>query len=345
MGTARLPLTFSSAGIVVDVTAPPGCAVLSSSRVSLKFAVDGGARAVAEKAVELAPGYDRVITCDEPLLQMLLEMGVAEAEALLPASFENVKILTDKTLFPEAAHAAGIPVPCWRVARTEDEVRAATDELGGAVVVKGAHGYGGTAVRFATSAEGAAKAARTLGLPVVIEQRMTGQLAFMACLFVEGRLSGAIAGHKRRTISKRGPSTVVDPWVVDGVLADIARRAGERFRIDGFVSFDLFREPATGDVRVIELNPRPVPTLYLGKRLGVDMAALYAGAIEGRASGEARFSRSSAMVPLFPQELQRLRRRRGELGGTARWLVRPGSLREVPWGDPGLVRHYMKHGV
>jgi hypothetical protein len=335
IGTARLPLTLSSAGISVDVIAPSDAAVMSSSRVRTATAVSGGPRAVAEKALQLAPGYDRVIPCDDPLLQELVELDDPGVDAFLPAPRPAMAILTDKTRFPRAARAAGIPVPRSVTAVDLTAVRESAAELG-SVVLKGTYGFGGSSVRVADSAQAAEEAARELGLPVLVQELLVDECGLMACLYERGRLVGALAAQKRQMMFPRGPSSVVVPWSIDDRLLDIGQRGGAHFELHGFVSYDVFRNRDTGAVRVLEINLRPVGTLQLGRRMGVDMGGLLLGVLGGQIADEPALSRAGRAAPLFPQEMMRLKNRHGQTAGTVRWLVTPRALSEVPWGDAGL---------
>jgi len=342
-GTGRLPFVLAEAGVLVDVLDQGGTAAAASSWVSGSIAQVGGPKAIAERACELSEAYDRVIACDDPLIQSLLASEDPRARRVLVTPRQHLEELIDKTRFSAMAERAGIPVPEWHVADSLERVFSAAEDLGSNVVVKARRGYAGLNVRFARDPEAAVRAAKRVGLPVLVERRIGGELGMMPVLYDRGRVVGAMAAHKALTISARGWSTVAELWTVDDVLRDIAHRAGAAFDIDGFVSFDLFREP-DGSIHVLEINPRPVPALYLGERVGVDFGELYASVLSGQFDGVPRFARGSGRVPLFPQELQRLRRARGRWRGTAAWIRTPGALREVPWRDRGLVLHYLGRG-
>jgi hypothetical protein len=330
--------------MAVDVIAPLGAAVLSSSLLTDAVAVDGGSADIADRTMVHAPGYDRVIICDEPLLQTLLELDDPRADVLLPGPRESITILTDKTRFPEAAEEVGISVPRWRVATSLGAARAAAADMDGRVMVKGMHGYGGGQVRLAKSPGSAATAALELGLPVLLEEQLSGDLALMPCLYERGRLIGVFAAHKRRTVHALGPSASIVPWPVDEALLDVATRCGTRFGLHGFASYDLVRDAATGEVRVIEVDLLPAASLHVGRRLGVDMAGLLLEVFLGRTPAAPMLPRGGHTVPMFPQELERLQRQSGNLLGAMRWFVTPRALAEVPWRDAGLLAHYLNNG-
>ena len=302
----------------------------------------GRATALAQRLLEVAPSYDRVIACDEPLLSALVAAGDARADAFLPAPRETLSMLLDKTRFPSAAAAAGIRVPRSFVANTPEEAEAAFAEIGGGAFVKGAHGVAGKVVRSADDAGSAGAAAAELGWPVLIEQRVEGDSRLMPCRFERGVLVAAISASRLHTVSPNGPSTINAILPVGGELTSLAETAGRAFCLHGFVSIDYF-EPSDGTgPTVLEINPRPVPQLHLGRRVGVDMAAALHDVASGVFDGCSRLSGTAARVVLFPQELHHLRSRHGKVRGTVRWLRMRDALSDVPWDDASLVWRHLR---
>ena len=131
-------------------------------------------------------------------------------------------------------------------------------------------------------------------------------------------------------------------WEINDGLRRVAELVGSRFGLSGFISLDLFCQADTDDPVIIEANPRPVAQLLLGRRVGVDMSRALRDVMSGDFDGQPRLSRDGGPVPLFPNELERLRARHGNVGGTLRWLKRPGTFADVPWNDPGLLRHILR---
>ncbi len=340
MGVARLPSTLSAAGISVDLLDRGGTMAAASSRVRAHIAVAGTAEDVAERLMEMAPRYDRALACDEPLLSALCATGDPRATSVLPARPDVLGVLLDKTTFPAAAAAAGLRVPRSVVVGRVDEVPAVFDSFGSPVIVKGRHGFGGNAVRSAETTAEAAAAVRAVGLPALIEERVSGLVALMPCLFERGEVVGAFAADKLRTAGPFGPSTINRLRPVGPGLLEVARLAGLAFGLHGFASIDFFEPAGGGAPIVIELNLRPVPQLHVGRRVGVDMAALLRDVLSKRFDGITRCGRAGPSVILFPQELQRLRSEHRAVGGTMRWLGMRGAAADVPWGDASLAwRH------
>lgn len=340
-GLARLPLTFSDAGFDVHLYDRVGSQASSSSRLSGRTEASGTVDEVAAALLQVHTRYDRAIVCDEPLVGALVRSGDPRAEALLPASRSQLPSLLDKTRFPALAEAAGLDMPRSRVAAARADLADAFDDVGPRVVLKARWGFAGLSVREACDLRSAMVAAEELGFPVLVQARVDSIPCLMPCLFERGALVAAFAAQKRETVWRLGPSAVNALVAVDGPLLEMAKRAGEKFGLHGFASFDYFRPDLSRPPVLIEVNVRPVPQLHVGKRAGVDMAGalgrLLSGAFDGTPHISPGPSRGRTIVTLFPQEYRRLRQERGVAAGTLGWLSRPGALYDVPWRDPGLL--------
>ena len=341
-GVARLPSTLGPAGLEVHLLDSGDTQASSSCWNASCEVFRGRPRALAQRLLEVAPSYDRVIACDEPLLSALVAAADSRADVFLPAPRETLGALLDKTRFPTVAAAAGIRVPRSFVANTPEEAEAAFAEIGAGVFLKGAHGVAGKVVRSADDAGSAGAAAAELGWPVLIEQKVEGDSRLMPCLFERGVLVAAMSVSRLCTVGPNGPSTINAILPVSGELASLAEKAARAFCLHGFVSIDYF-EPSDGTgPTVLEINPRPVPQLHLGRRVGVDMAASLHDVMSGVFDGRSRLSGTSARVVLFPQELHRLRSKHGKVRGTLRWMRARDALSDVPWDDASLVWRHLR---
>ncbi|MDZ4179226.1 MAG: hypothetical protein U1E29_08350 [Coriobacteriia bacterium] len=338
--TARLPSTFAAAGFTVDLLGRPDTMASCSRHVASNIPVAGPASEFAAALLEVAPRYDRVIVCDEMLLRALLRSYHPDAATLLPAASSVLERLLDKTRFPALARACGITVAPSVVASNPGELADAVAGRRGRIVLKGRHGIAGTAVRVVGDAAAADAAAARIGYPVLVEEWVDGLLGMVPCLFERGRLLGAMAAEKHRTITPLGPSAVNIVKPVDAATLSMVERAGAELALHGFVSFDDMNVGYAEEPVVLEINPRPVAQLHVGRRVGVDFAALLRDAADTSADQRPVLSTRAVKVALFPQELQRQRLEHGHSPGLTRWALTPGALRDVPVGEPALVwRH------
>ena len=338
---ARLPSTFGPSGFEVHALVKGDSPLAASSWLTSRTVVKGSIENLVARLLDMAGDYDRVIACDENVLLALLSSADTRVDALLPAPRDAMRALMDKTLFPDAARAGGVRVPRSCVAARADEVAEAVRDLGTPVVIKGTVGVGGFAVRGADDAEAAIEAAIGLGFPVLVEEMVRGTVGLMPCLFERGVLVAALAAAKVRTARPFGPSTISGPVRVDDMKRAALERAGRVFGLHGFVSLDYFEAQDGGEPIFIEINPRPVPQLHLGRRVGADMAAALNDALDGGVSGEPRLAGQGRDVVLFPQELHRRVLEGGRARGTVRWLLTPGALVDIPWNDMALVRRHV----
>jgi hypothetical protein len=312
-----------------------------SRHVSRNIPVVGPANEFAAALLEVASNYDRVIVCDEMLLRALLGSHHPDAATLLPAAPSVLERLLDKTRFPALARACGIGVAPSQVAGDSTELDDIVASLGGRIVLKGRHGIAGTAVRVVENSAEAKAAATDIGYPVLVEEWVDGLLGMVPCLFERGKLLGAIAADKHRTITPLGPSAVNIVKPVNAATLVMLERAGAGLGLHGFVSFDVMSVGDAEEPVVLEINPRPVAQLHVGRRAGVDFAALFRNSAGALGEDSPALSTRTLKVALFPQELQRQRLEHGRSPGLVRWAFTPDALRDVPVGEPTLVRRHL----
>jgi hypothetical protein len=341
-GPALLPAMLGPAGFTVDLLDPGRTQAAASRWVSFRTAVGPDMGLLVETLLRVAPEYERVFVCDEPLLTAVMESGDDRAADVLPAPIDALAVLLDKTRFPSVAREAGLRVPRSGVAASAEDLTAILATIGVPAILKGAHGCGGMAVRMVSDADRALIAAETLGYPVLVEEAVAGDSCLMPCLFERGALVAAIAAKRLRTVRPLGPSTVNQLRAVTPAMVETAQKAGAAFGLHGFASIDYLDTGDGSGPVVIEINPRAVPQLHLGARVGADMALALRERVDGMPEGPPRAGRSGGRVPLFPQELHRLVASRGRALGTLRWLATPGALSDVPWNDWPLVRRNLR---
>lgn len=341
-GPALLPSMLGPAGFTVDLLDPGRTQAAVSRWVSFRTAVGPDLDLLVETLLRVAPNYERVFVCDEPLLTALLESGDDRAVDVLPASLEALSAMLDKTAFPSAARQAGLRVPRSGVAASAEGLRSELETIGFPAILKGAHGRGGMSVRRVGDVDRALVAAESLGYPVLVEEAVTGDSCLMPCLYEHGVLVAVMAAKRVRTVRPLGPSTVNQLRAVSPLMADAAQKAGTAFGLHGFASIDYLDAGDGSEPIVIEINPCAVPQLHLGARVGADMALALRERVDGMPGRAPRTGRAGRTLPLFPQELHRLVASRGRLLGTLRWLAMPGALADVPWNDWPLVRRNIR---
>jgi len=124
-----------------------------------------------------------------------------------------------------------------------------------------------------------------------------------------------------------GPATVLR-LIEDVEMATAAEKMVRRLNLSGLHGFDFMLESETGNVYLIEINPRATQVGHLTLGSGRDLpAALYA-AVSGEALKAAPKVTENDTIALFPQEWVR---------DPASAFLRSG-YHDVPWEEPELVR-------
>jgi glutathione synthase/RimK-type ligase-like ATP-grasp enzyme len=340
LSTSRLPAMFARAGIDCDLLDGGGTAAASSSRLHGKFVVAGGVGPVVREAVRIAERYDRVMLSTEETIRAALRLG-GGAGSVLRGSYDGLAAACDKTRFSLVAQAGGLRVSEFAVADSAEEATSAARRIGGRVVVKGKWGVGGSSVRVCDSPEQVSSVVAELGTPVLVEAFVIGELLNMPCLYEDGMLVAAMASRKLELCAENGPSSVNEFVPVDDRLHEACAKVGEVFGFTGFTSADVILVD-DGPPVFLEVNPRQVHQLHLGRSVGVDMARAFADVLAGRWDGVARLAGRNRTVRLFPQDLIRHREQQGAWAGTRAWLRSPGALDDVPWDDFGLLAHQIR---
>jgi biotin carboxylase len=250
----------------------------------------------------------------------------------------------DKGRLARRARTLGLPVPPGEaVADTDEAVRVAAG-IGYPVIVRPATGSASKGVRVCGNATELRAAMASLPEPsalvppgphrALVQRVIRGQPINRAALAWDGR---EIAGFCRLRL--RPPPEVPRSGSVSryAALPDVValnRRLLQGLGASGFVATEFRREAATGTPYLIEVNRRMVPATHTGARVGVDLAAALAAAVESRDwTGPTDTPvENERTLALFPQEWRRDR--------TSSDLQQRPT--DAPWDDPALFRAMLR---
>jgi hypothetical protein len=216
------------------------------------------------------------------------------------------------------------------IARTADELRAAVTGLRhGPVRRRMRRGLRRGLWRLAGLHE-------TAGDPPLLQSFVAGIPAMRTVSTWQGQvLEGVSFVAEKIHPAPTGPSTVVR-FVENTEMADTARRLVAALGCSGFMSFDFMLDETTGRAALIEINPRPIGTTYLGGLFGHDPCAPLLACLTGKRliPVESKIE-GPRMVALFPKEIERdphnLRRLRGD-----------GIYHDVPSDEPAVMAMYLR---
>jgi predicted ATP-grasp superfamily ATP-dependent carboligase len=344
---ARLPRVLAAAGARVSALCAPGRALAATRFV---HQVIEAPLALGDFIETLrthldAQAYDWVLIADDPLLEALRvrrhEPWLA-AILPIPGTHPWSAAIASKADFCRLAGAAGLPQPPSRVCLTLADARAAAAAIGLPLVLKESAGFAGLGVRLVrTEAElDAAFGALEGGLPLVAQRFVDGPVGNTVFLMDRGRPVCWMSAFKARTYAGPfGPSSARRFMAHDDV-EPLLERFGACSGYHGLGALDWVLD-AHGRLVLIELNARPVPTIHMGPRAGVDFARAVRQLLAGRTEVQRPPAPTSdGAYAMFPEDLWRAacekQLRLGE------WLSPRGGLADLPWHDPPLLLYHVR---
>jgi carbamoyl-phosphate synthase large subunit len=305
----------------------------------------------------IVPADERVVACLHALIRKALAGdATCLSEAALtividsfgdPEQFDAT-LLKSSTL--QLATKLGLRVPDGRTVSSVDAARSAAEQIGFPVYVKSSFSWAGQGVCFCRNASEVAAAVTRAAQPrswmrlrtmikrvmhrdwyptetaIDVQRSIKGTPAMFCAVAIQGRMVAGFAGITQQTCAANGPSSIV--WI--GADAEMERMSEIMVRTlgaTGFVAFDFMIDDATGDIYLLECNPRPIPVCHLGSRIGVDLCV----ALKAELAGESRTASEHIIgetITLFPQEWLR-----NPVG-----IARTGNYVDIPLDDPPLLR-------
>lgn len=235
----------------------------SAGRAALR---DHLVRIRAQFGVEvLVPTLDSELRAVVALEPDLREMGIA---TFLP-SVDAIE-RASKSRLPALAEGGRIRIPESEAISTADALPPLLERLGLPAVVKGLY-YGAQVVHGEAEARHAFHHfAATWGLPVVVQRHVVGEEYNVAALGDgSGRTVGAVAMRKLMLTDKgKGWSGVT---VGDPSLLRLAEDVIESLRWRGPMEVEIIKEQSSGDLHVLEINPRFPAWIYLSAGAGQNL--------------------------------------------------------------------------
>jgi len=170
--------------------------------------------------------------------------------------------------------------------------------------------------------------------PGIIAQAIVpGRPANCAVVCWEGEVLAGIAVEVVQADGPWHPAIVVQ--VVEGrAMLDAARRIANRLQLTGFFGLDFMIEDGSGDLYLIEMNPRCAPPCSLNLGRGRDLLAAFWAKLTEKELPERQAVTHRARIAYFPQGAQR--------GASSTDEAQPDSAYlDVPSDEPDLVQELL----
>jgi predicted ATP-grasp superfamily ATP-dependent carboligase len=346
VGIARLPSLFSGAGYEVFLLGSDHMAVSKSRFVSHRISCPRGvnvtAAALRGHLVTHPNTYDSVVIADEPTLLAVLQDDSNEwlkGWCPVPITHQHIQRLQSKAHFLLDSREAGIKTPRFEVCVDETQLRAAVGRMGFPLFVKGAQGFAGSGLLFArTSADLEGQLTKVeFGAPVLVEEEIAGDTGSIPVIYDRGNPICWFAYRMKHTWPTRFSSACTVAISDHREVESLVRNVGRLTEFHGLCGIDWMTDGLTGRIVLLEFNPRPLPTAYLGPYAGVD----FSKALQTIGSAECVVQmpdRSGAVIDMFPQALYYSLEHR-ELGRTLR------AFHDAPWSDPLLTAAHLRRVI
>jgi hypothetical protein len=278
-----------------------------------------------------APGGYADACSRSGLMRMAEEIGVA---------VPRFCVSRDPALMLARAEAWGYPVvlkaenTCGghgvTIASNPEELRAAMAELRGGTLWRRVRG------RLRDRVWSLAGLRETAGAPPILQAFARGVPAMRTVSAWRGEvLDGASFVAERTHPGPTGPSTVVR-YIENAAMDAVARRLVAALGCSGFLSFDFMFDDVTGEVALIEMNPRPIGTTHLGRMFGHDACAPLLSRVDARLETPRQPQAATIRtVALFPKEIER--------EPTNLWRLRADDIHhDVPYDEPAIIAAYLR---
>ncbi len=165
--------------------------------------------------------------------------------------------------------------------------------------------------------------------PVVIQSYIQGRPANCAVVCSRGKV---LAGFGVEVVSAdglTGPASVVRV-VENPEMMRCAGRIAGRLGLSGFFGLDFMIEDGSGDLYLIEMNPRCTPLCHLRLGKGRDMVGALLAQLSGQPLPETPPVTHNDMIAYFPQ------------AWTSKSEFLQSSFQDIPQGEPELIRELLQ---
>ena len=272
-----IPGLLSRAGVAVDVVATDWRLRGAPGIRRFTYARNGEALldALQRRTDE---DYQLVVLGDDITLRMVRDADLSDAVKLklLPVTgSEHFSHLTSKIGLANALGESSVPIPRYCVAHQTDELVPRCDEVGYPLLIKVDWSAAGEGVHECTSpSDAAAVAALGLRMPLLIQEKIVGEMVDVSGFFGDGELvhmgyarcdalvSGPFSPSSVRTYTQLSD---VDPEVILEV-----RELGRVLGINGFANISCIRATADGKHYFFECDVRPTAWMGFTRYIGDD---------------------------------------------------------------------------
>lgn len=229
-----------------------------------------------------------VVPCDDDLIRQVRNAaidGAAKCRLLPITGPEHLGHVGSKVGLARALEKAGVAAPRFAVVESADALVAACEGLGYPLVVKVDESGGGEGVFACSSrAEAEALAARSLRLPLLVQELIDGDLIDLSGFFRGGRPVHFVYNRSLKNVGSRFGVSILRRYTqlsaLDRQVFDDLVHFSQALGLDGFVNISSLRRSVDGRLLFIEADLRPNVWVEASRIFGDDPAPAIRSALE-----------------------------------------------------------------
>jgi carbamoylphosphate synthase large subunit len=366
LGPARLASAFLNIGSQVNAVCSAQDTIRSVKGMATIYPWRPLAPERCLEAAILAARPDLLVSCDDVatlnlhrVFERSKRSGAADTCNLIERSLGDSRyysITTSRTGLMTVARDHGIRVPENACIDGHDTLWRWLNEHGVPSVLKADHTAGGWGVRLLSNVSDSEAAWQGLSSPlspiralkrvmingdandvlsvisksrnaISVQRFIVGQDANATVACRDGQVLACIAATVSKTSTAFGPATVlkiVDHPEISSVVSTLVAALG----LSGFIGFDFVIEQGSGDVYLIEMNPRVTQLCHLALGHERDLTAALQASYSNRPCVPRPQVTDKDLIALFPQEVQR--------DPSSEFVS--AAYHDVPWDEPDLIR-------
>ena len=347
LGLARFPYLLHRSGCRLTLLAPPGLAVIRSRYVARHLPTSHEPQARALHLKELLSTqrepFALVIAGDELTLNALAEYrGQDWLNGWFPVDHRSaaVEVMLSKLAFQQAAMTAGLRMPFSTICQGFSEVEAAVQRAGYPVMLKAAHGLSGSGVQKVHEI-GELKSAygklTATDQPMLVQHFCEGEIGSSDVLFDHGVPVCWQSSYSRccwpTPLASSSARELMQHPDIEAMLSGVGQITG----FYGFAGVDWIHDKTSDHIYLLEMNPRPTPSLHLDRYSGVSFSRSLNQLLSGRykVTRPKPITQPASLIGLFPQSLFWAL-------SESDWLTFILSWKDAPWNDPLLLCAYLR---
>jgi carbamoylphosphate synthase large subunit len=367
---ARVAVAFAKAGAHVSGIVPRGnpLSTVKSLKANFRYSAMNPQRSLAEAIKAVQP--DLIIPCDDRVVEHLHELhaqqsgprGDATICALIeqslgsPSGYDTSK---SRGHLLQLAESLGVRIPKTGIIHKLDDLRTWLREHGYPSVLKVDGTWGGTGVRIVRSWEEAEQAFLQLTRPIssmamlrfisnhdffpffakaksnrteiTIQRYIDGKSANTMFACWQGKVLDDLSVETVFAVDPLGSSTIVRT-IADPEMSRAGRVLVENLAMSGFCGLDFIIETSTGNVYLIEMNPRATQIGHLEPGGAPSLVRTLCRGFEGEVTDKPAFAQQT--IAFFPHFLR--------CGPDTNLPNLSTMHQDIPWEEPKLIRELVK---